>query len=287
MTEKLQPYSCPITRATPTAFVILLDQSGSMAEYTVHDGVRQTKAQALSMATNALVDELVDRCRRHDGIHDYYHIAVLGYSGRGVRNLMGGHGFVTPSELALRTVPSQVISRERTLPDGSTVLTSTTNNRWVEPLATGVTPMYEALGHALQMVETLCDSEQFRSSYPPTVINITDGEATDATREQLLGLANRIRTTSTLYGNTLLMNINLSRNMDSRVVVFPTSAEELPEIRHARLLYEMSSELPSRYSSMVMHLRSDVACGPFRAMGYNALIGDAIAMMNIGTISSW
>lgn len=282
-----EPYTCPITRANPTAFVFLLDQSGSMSEHTLHDGVELTKAQALSMATNALIDELVDRCRRQSGIHDYYHIAVLGYSGLGVRNLLGKRDFVTPSELSVRAVPSQIITRERKLPDGSTVMTTTLNNRWIEPLATGVTPMYEALVRALQMTDRLCHSERFRSSYPPTIINITDGEATDATPEQLLGIAERVRNTSTLHGQTLLMNINLSKRIESGSVVFPTSPDELPENRYARLLYEMSSELPAHYTPMVMRSRRDVAGGPFRAMGYNALIGDAIAMMNIGTISSW
>lgn len=280
------PYSCAITRANPTAFIILLDQSGSMSESTLYEGMEMTKAQALTMATNALIDELIDRCRRSDGINDYYHIAVIGYSGRGVCNLLSSGGFVTPSELAARTVPTQVITRERTLPDGSTVITSTPCNRWVEPVATGVTPMYEALARALQMVEMICTTELFRASYPPTIINITDGEATDATCEQLLALAERIRSISTLYGQALLMNINLCKEDSSRAVIFPSSAEELPENRYARMLYEMSSELPSRYDPMIMRSHPTAKCGPFRAMGYNALIGDAIAIMNIGTITS-
>ncbi|MBO7168513.1 MAG: VWA domain-containing protein [Rikenellaceae bacterium] len=280
------PYSCAITRANPTAFVILLDQSGSMSERTHYEGMEMTKAQALAMATNALLDELIDRCRRGNGLNDYYHIAVIGYSGRGVCNLLGNDGFVTPSELASRTIPTQVITRERTLPDGSTVITTTPCNRWVEPFATGVTPMYEALARALQMVEMICSTEQFRASYPPTIINITDGEATDATCEQLLGLAERIRNTSTLYGQTLLMNINLCKEDTSNAVIFPSSAEELPENRYAQMLYEMSSELPSRYTPMIMRSHPTATGGPFRAMGYNALIGDAIAIMNIGTITS-
>ena len=280
------PYTCAITRANPTAFVILLDQSGSMSERTFYEGVGMTKAQALAMATNALIDELVDRCRRSDGINDYYHIAVIGYSGRGVCNLLSSNGFVTPSELAMRTVATQVITRERTLPNGSTVLTTTHCNRWVEPLATGVTPMYEALARALQMVEMICATEQFRASYPPTIINITDGEATDATCEQLQALAERIRGVQTLHGNALLMNINLSKGASSRAVIFPSSVEELPENRYARMLYEMSSELPSRYEPMIMRSQPTAKGGPFRAMGYNALIGDAIAIMNIGTITS-
>ncbi|MBR5454585.1 MAG: VWA domain-containing protein, partial [Rikenellaceae bacterium] len=153
-------------------------------------------------------------------------------------------------------------------------------------LATGVTPMYEALARALQMVEMICATEQFRASYPPTIINITDGEATDATCEQLQALAERIRGVQTLHGNALLMNINLSKGASSRAVIFPSSVEELPENRYARMLYEMSSQLPSRYEPMIMRSQPTAKGGPFRAMGYNALIGDAIAIMNIGTITS-
>ena len=59
-----------------------------MSESTLYEGMEMTKVQALAMATNALIDELIDRCRRSDGINDYYHIAVIGYSGRGVCNLL-------------------------------------------------------------------------------------------------------------------------------------------------------------------------------------------------------
>ncbi len=287
MTRKPLPYSCSITRSNPTAFVILLDQSGSMAERTIHDGVSQTKAEALASATNALIDELIDRCRRPSGVHDYYHLAVLGYSGMGVRNLLGDQGFFTPSELAVRTLPTQATTRERTLPNGSTVMTTTINNRWVEPLATGTTPMYEALCRALQMTETLCSTEPFRESYPPTIINITDGEATDASDDQLLGLARRLRSVSTLYGEVLMVNINLAKSKDGKAIIFPSSVEELPDNRYSRLLYNMSSVMPERYTPLIMRNVEYRSTGPFRALGYNALIADAIAMMNIGTISSW
>ena len=279
-------YTAPITRATPTAFIILLDQSGSMSEPTLFDGIAQSKAEALATVTNALVDELVDRCRRVGGINDYYHIAILGYSGLGVRNLLCERGFVVPSELAARKVGQYSVVRERTLPDGRTVMTTTLNNRWVEPTATGSTPMFEALSTAWRMADEFCADERFRNSYPPTIFNITDGEATDAMDTQLLAIAEQLKALSTLDGGAMLVNINLSSATDARRIVFPTSEHELPDDHYARLLYRMSSELPARYTQHIMRLRPDVPHGPFRAMSFNAMISDVVAMLNIGTITS-
>jgi hypothetical protein len=282
-----QHYTAPITRNAPTAFVFLLDQSGSMAEQTVYDGATQTKAQALATVTNSLLDELIDRCRRTTGLGDYYHIAVLGYSGNGVRDLLGDSGFVVPSELALRNLPTQTTLRERTRPDGTTIVTTTTNNRWVEPEAVGMTPMYEALSRAYNMVEQFCSSEQFRQSYPPTIFNITDGEATDATDAQLRGLAERIKSLATLDGGVQLVNVNLAKSDKQQSVLFPSAVEELPDERYARLLYDMSSQMPERCTPDIMRIRTEAKGGTFRAMSLNTTISDVVAMLNIGTISLW
>lgn len=282
-----QHYTTPITRKTPTAFVFLVDQSGSMSEQTFYEGRLQTKAEALASATNALIDELIDRCRRTTGVYDYYHIAVLGYSGRGVHNLLATDDFALPSELAAREVPMQTILRERKTPEGATIITSTNNNRWVEPVAAGMTPMYEALSRAYNMVERWCNSECYRQSYPPTIFNISDGEATDATDDQLRGIANRIKGLATLDGGVQLVNINLAKSSEECSVLFPSRVEELPEERYARLLFDMSSNMPERCTADILRVRPEAKTGPFRAMSYNTTICDVVSMLNIGTVSLW
>ena len=282
-----QNYTTPITRKTPTAFVFLLDQSGSMSEQTIYDGRQQTKAEALAAATNSLIDELIDRCRRSTGVYDYYHIAVLGYSGRGVCNLLATDGFARPSELAARDVPMQTILRERKTPEGEILITSTNNSCWVEPVAAGMTPMYEALSRAYNMVEQWCNSESYRQSYPPTIFNISDGEATDATDDQLRGIANRIKGLATLDGGVQLVNINLVKTAEECSLLFPSSVEELPEERYARLLFDMSSTMPDRCTADILRVRPEAKSGPFRAMSYNTTVSDVVSMLNIGTISLW
>lgn len=280
---KTENYTAPITRKTPTAFVFLLDQSGSMNEHTVYDGISMTKAEALSMATNALIDELLDRSRRNGGINDYYHIAILGYSGEGVRDIL--NGFATPSQLEQYPIPTQSVMRERTLPNGTRITTTTHYRQWIKPVATGMTPMYEALNRALILVDNFCSQEPFRASYPPTIFNITDGEATDATDSQLLGIAQQIKNIGTSDGAVLLANMNLSKGNGQHSVLFPTSTETLPKERYAQLLYQMSSPMPQRCNADIIHLCPQACSGPFRAMSYNATIGDIVAMLNIGTIS--
>src|SRR5438445_8511671 len=48
---------------------------------------------------------------------------------------------------------------------------------WFDPYSKGGTPMCAALKEATRIVETWC--QEHPKGFPPIVINITDGEATD------------------------------------------------------------------------------------------------------------
>lgn len=137
------------------------------------------------------------------------------------------------------------------------------------------------------MVEQWCNSESYRQSYPPTIFNISDGEATDATDDQLRGIANRIKGLATLDGGVQLVNINLVKTAEECSLLFPSSVEELPEERYARLLFDMSSTMPERCTADILRVRPEAKSGPFRAMSYNTTVSDVVSMLNIGTISLW
>lgn len=77
-----------ITRSHRTAFILAIDQSGSMAEKLLFRGRQTTKAEAVAEVTNRLLFELIERARRSDEVRDYYDIAVLGYSGDGIVSLL-------------------------------------------------------------------------------------------------------------------------------------------------------------------------------------------------------
>lgn len=279
-------YSVPITRIQPTAFVVIIDQSGSMRERTLFDGYEMSKARAVALVANRFLEELIHRARREDGIRDYYDIAVVGYSGDGVRSLISPDGeFTSPSKLAAMNVRRESASRERALPSGRSVLAVTEHNVWIEPKADGTTPMCRALERGLALVEEWCANKRNAGSYPPTVINITDGEASDGDPKNMADVALRIRRTGTADGNTILMNIHPSGAGDDRAMIFPSSPDELPDRRYARLLWEMSSEMPAVSHNMIRAARPG-ADPPFRAMGWGCHIGGVAAMMNIGSVNS-
>ncbi len=282
-------YSTPITRLRPTAFIIAIDRSGSMAEPITFNGERMAKSEAVALVANNLIDELINRARREEGVADYYDLAVVGYSGDGVELLLdAGEGFVKPSQLIVRDVPCRKLIRERRLPDGRAVMAITEHNMWIAPKAAGITPMYDALRRVVTLTENWCRRNTNRTSYPPTVFHITDGEASDCDESQIRDIASRIRNKGTEDGHTLLFNIHLGASDDEtrQHVIFPSSPEELPDRKYARLLYDISSALPQRYEPLVAEMKTAAVQPPFRGMGYNASIADLVAMMNIGSVTS-
>lgn len=279
-------YKAAITRLHPCAFIVLIDRSGSMSERIAFAGEEMPKSRAVALAANSFIDELVHRARRENGVCDYYDLAVLGYSGDGVERLLpAGGDFVSPSRLAASSVRRERLSRERRLPNGESVVAVTEQNMWIEPKAVGITPMKAAFRDTLALLEGWCRRKQNLNSYPPTVLNITDGEASDGNDDDIRDIAGRIRRTGTADGNTLLLNIHLGRTDSDRPVHFPSALSELPGQRYARLLYDISSPMPENYGDVIAAMKPG-AEGPFRGMGYNCPLSDLVAMMNIGSVNS-
>ncbi|MDE6500051.1 MAG: VWA domain-containing protein [Rikenella sp.] len=283
-------YLARITQHTPTAVVLLVDQSGSMSEPVSWNGQTVAKAQAVAAAINTLLAELIARSRRDGGFQTYYDIAVIGYSGSEVRSLLpsvGDEWFLTPEELADNPVERRDVQRVRTLPDGRQVATVMRENVWVRPSAEWNTPMVAAFTEAHRLLKRWCDRHKGRPCYPPTVIHITDGEATDGGPERVATAARKLRSLSTADGNVLLINLHIS-GAGSEPVLFPASADELPEDRYARLLFDISSPMPALYRDEIALLRGGSAADAetVRGMGYNANMTDLVRMMNIGTATS-
>lgn len=249
-------------------------------------GVEMTKARAVTLIANSFIDELIFRARREGGTCDYYDIAVVGYSGDGVNYLISPYGeFTTPSRLVASGVRREKIARERTLPSGRSVVAVTEHNMWIREKAAGVTPMCGALGEGLSLVEWWCRRRKNAASYPPTVLNITDGEASDGSSDDVRKVADGIRRTRTADGNTLLINIHLARGGDGEPVIFPSSQDELPDHRYSRLLWDISSEMPESYNNVILSTRPG-GSAPFRGMAWGSHTGQLAAMMNIGSINS-
>lgn len=279
-------YNARITRQNPTGFIILIDQSGSMSEEITIREYKTTKADAVSYATNLLLSELVFRSKRDEGVKDYFEIAVIGYKGAEAKSLIQGvNSFIKPSQLIAMNPQQKQITMERVLPNGDVVFSTVKQPYWIESTAEGSTPMYGALSHAYDLANSWCKREKNRDSYPLTIFNITDGEATDANNESLNEIASKIKGLKTNDGNVILINIHISNTESYNQTIFPSSYSDLPDNKYVRLLFDMSSVMPQLYNESIREVTKSDATPPYRGLSYNTSINELISMMNIGSIS--
>ena len=280
-------YTQSITRTHRTAFILLIDGSGSMNEEILFHGKRMTKAEAVASITNGMLFELVERARRSDGIRDYYDISVLTYSGDNeVYSLLPeGREMLSVAELAAGEIPMKRELVEYRMPDGSTSLRELPVPDWIAAEAAGQTPMYQALDHAYEIAEAWCRNPAHAESFPPTVFNITDGEATDCDEEELRTICERIRSLRTCDGHVLLINIHIAPDESQHAVFFPTEEETAYSNRYAGVLYDCSSPMPEVFNEAIREAKGPGALPPFRGMSYNTSAEQLIAMLNIGSIS--
>lgn len=279
-------YEQEITRKHRTAFIFAVDRSLSMREMTgTVCGITASKAEMVAFAVNGVISELAERARYEEGIRNYYDIAVIGYSGDEALSLLGGRRFVPVSELPL--LEPEVRNYPVTLhtADGRPVVRERKCERWIKPEAEGGTPMYGAFSEIYDMLREWCADPCNADSFPPVVINITDGEASDCTPAELEALARRIMGLGTSDGNVILMNIHMTAGGDGCRCLFPAEGEIPADDRYASMLARCSSVLPPSFEPLVRDLKGSVPGGPFRAMGYNASPESLVMMLDIGSRS--
>jgi hypothetical protein len=267
-------YNATINSITPTCIVFLLDQSASMSGEFGVTGL--TKARGAVDAINRHIAELVLKCARGDGVRDYFHIAVIGYgSDVGSASFLIGDGFVKISWLTSHVL--KIEEREVRQSDGSGQYFNVRAKYpiWFEPQAYSDTPMCAALGLAIDLVEKWVKTNE--QSFPPIVINITDGESTDGDPRDF---ANRLRSLSTIDGNVLFLNCHISGEKKAPIL-FPSNENDLPFNRLARELFQMSSELP-KY--MFDNIAKDILVKRgARGFSFNADLPNMFGFIEIGT----
>ena len=203
-------YATEISRNNPTCFVFLIDQSLSMDD-PFPSLPRMKKADGVADAINRLLQTLVLRCAKAEGVRDYYHVSVIGYGGNpsnvapAFGGKLAGRDMVPISEIANN--PLRLEQRTKQVPDGAGGLVDQTIEFpvWFEPVADGFTPMCSALNVAENVVRDFL--ERSPRCYPPMVIHITDGESSDGDPEPH---AAKVRQLASEDGNVLLFNVHVS-----------------------------------------------------------------------------
>jgi hypothetical protein len=114
-------------------------------------------------------------------------------------------------------------------------------------------------------------------SFPPVVINITDGEATDGDPAVE---AEALRSLATQDGNLLLFNCHIS-GTSSESILFADHEEGLPD-QFAKLLFNMSSVLPEAIRESAGREGFKVS-EKSRGFAFNADLVELIRFLDIGT----
>jgi hypothetical protein len=233
-------YTAEISRNNPSCFLFVIDQSGSMLDkYT---SVGKAKSEAVADVINRMIQQLVIKCAKSEGIRDYYHVGVIGYGASGVKlafsGNLAGNSLAPISEIANN--PARIEERTKRISDGAGGLVDTIIKFpiWFDSVAKGGTPMTEAFRQANGIISSWLSSNQ--DCFPPIVIHITDGESTDGDpTEEMKKLTNQ----ASADGNVILFNLH-THAQGTNSISFPGTEVSLPD-KYAEMLFNGASQLPS------------------------------------------
>lgn len=239
-------HSAEISRSNPTAFVFVIDQSGSMADAMPGSDPPKRKCDAVADSVNSLLRNISLRCAREDGVRDYFYVGVIGYGatvGSAFGGALSGRELVPLSELA--NAPASVEERSKKIDDGAGGLVEqkTKFPIWFQPQANGGTPMTQALKLAHQWIETWVGLHP--SSRPPIIIHITDGESTDSqdpneANRMVSAAMNSLTSITSADGSPLLFNVHVSNKSSGQPNAFPADESRLPD-EYSRMLFHGAS----------------------------------------------
>jgi hypothetical protein len=275
-------YDQSISRKRPGCIVFLLDRSDSMKRSWGGGG--ETLAQGAAAAINGILMELCLRAQKGAGIsYHYFDVGIFGYGimplagGEGVEPAFGGAlanrtlvpiGEIRDNPLGFQQVPSVDLGATVEMPV------------WIAPTHGYRTPMCEAIAVAGEHVYNW--TQQHSDSFPPIIINITDGIVTDDPYDgaSLWDWAKRLTTIGTQDGDALLFNIFVAPEGASQSV-FPASSVGLPD--PGPVLFEISSPLPDQMVRNSMSVGLPTVPGS-RGFAYNVTDSAMLVkILEIGT----
>lgn len=270
-------YSAEISRTNPSCFLFVIDQSGSMADPFGGEAGKR-KADGVADALNRLLQNLVIKCAKTEGVRDYYYIGVIGYGAQVGSAFLGniaGRELVPISEVAAN--PARIEERTKKVEDGAGGLVEQMVKFpiWIEPIANQGTPMRKAMTMAETTLKSFVAAHP--DAFPPIVIHITDGESTDGDPTEAMRSVTNIQTSD---GNVLLFNVHLSSS-SSQPIAYPNSSDALPD-KYAQLLFDTASELTPFMLSIAREQGYDPEAGA-RGFVFNGDLALVIQSLDIGT----
>ncbi len=268
-------YQAEISRASPTAILMVMDQSTSMNQ-RLDSG--QSKAAFLADVLNKTLYTIITNCSKADGIRDYFHVGVVAYNGEahnGFQGALGNDALHAISRLA--EAPLRVETRNKKVAgfNGNVVEQSVRFPIWFEPRSQGRTSMCAGLTEAIDILDQWCAAHP--SAFPPTVLHVSDGHPSDGNPEPV---ADRLKGLATDDGGCLLFNLHVDIG-GGEPLIFPNDERALKD-RFGKTLFRMSSLLPPHAVEAAAQKGYDVRPGA-RGFVFNAGIEAIADFFDIGT----
>ena len=280
---KPMEYSARVTRNSPAAIVIMIDQSGSMAT-AYQNGI--CRAQTVVNIVNELLQDLLFKCQKENGVKNYFNIMVFGYGEK--INLLWESDLKDKKWVIVQDLKDNIIDihrdeAERITPFGVKKYIKE-RYKWISKNSTGKsTKMKEAFKYCQSALEewTLINED----SFPPMVFNITDGKPTDIGNDFDLWLSTckSLTSTGTKDGNTLLFNILLTPG-NELIMPTVTQSETIVDTYYRAMLLG-SSELPVAMRPIAARVfeNQKLLNEMTRCLIINSTPSSILGMLNIGT----
>lgn len=239
----------------------------------------KTKAEGVSDVINRLLQNLVIKCAKSTGVRNYYFVGVIGYGTQvcsAFKGTLGGRELVPISDIA--HFPLRIEERTKLTDDGLGGLIKQTVKFpiWLDATAEGKTPLCTTLIYAQEIIKAWL--AEHPDCFPPIVINMTDGAATDG--NPLLPAKN-LRNLASNGGNVLFFNIHFSSQI-AQPIEFPDNEAILPN-KYAVQLFRMSSLLPSYMREIAAKEYTIPVSEHTRGFTFHADMVAVIKFLDIGT----
>ncbi|MFE9750489.1 hypothetical protein ACFYOT_36765 [Saccharothrix saharensis] len=279
----MEKYRQSVSRSEPGCVVILLDRSDSMKLAWGRTGASLAEGAALAV-NNILLDMCIKATTEVNApVRHYFDVGIFSYGarvtepGEGVESAFGGvlagRGLVPLPELA----EHPVAVREE--PSIDLMPVSARMPVWVDPVHGYRTPMCQAIAVAGAHVFDWAAAHP--DSFPPIVVNITDGMVTDSPYDgaTLQDWVRRLTSIETDDGATLFFNVFLSP-FEVNEIVFPSDPNGLPS--PGPDLFALSSPLPPPMVDNARVDGYDVRPGA-RGLAFNVGRSTLLRVLQIGT----
>ena len=271
-------YDRQLSSVDPGFILLLLDQSGSMADPYSPDFC---KADFAALAVNRVVHEIISSCVTGDSVRPRVEIGCIGYGGNGASVLEFGAGEPFLGNISRLAEHSDLMTISHSIPDGEGgfIEQKVRMRAFVRPTAYGTTPMEAAFTLAREKVEFFIS--ECPDSFPPVVINITDGAPNDF--NSAFEAAQLLTSTRTTDGRTLLLNAHIDV-VESGQIMLPSDNRRFRGHAFSNFLFDISSPLPGKLAKTAAAIGfTDVIPNMSRGFVFNADAETLVRFLNFGS----